>query len=522
MNKRGVKLTICLAIFLKIKSFLFKEANHAQTRLLKRRCGFATVGSARKRRQLPVVHYIHSAWPSNRLQQKGGRPNRGRRENNLTPHNPPFSKEPSQNDDLQDSSPHGGEIHDEGENKFIGRTFEGITIYPLEQPGGDQNILRTKIPSREFKPKRSLGQNYLKDENIIQKMVSAIELGADAFYLKDNRVGTRRGGGAKGEQKRKGKRTKNRTEHRAGNDGHKGVARADEEVANPDEEAANPDGSAANPHNCAANPDEEAANPDGPAFQSVRDQGKGIIELGCGLGQISKFLFAKYKKMTAVEIDSRALSVLSRTMPGFDFIHDDVLQINYKDLSESKATKLTVIGNLPFYITSQILFCLLDYHHYIEQAIVTIQYEVGQRIVSKVNEKSYSILSILFNLYTSPYLLFKIPSSAFYPVPKVEAAVMKIIFKQSSLNCNLLFLKEILRHSFQQRRKKLKSSLKPLLAKYSTTKELQLPPSVCHLRPQQLTPPQFVELTNFLFPLSSYPFDPAVQTKVWRKKKHGE
>ncbi|ANQ10970.1 rRNA adenine N(6)-methyltransferase [Plasmodium coatneyi] len=483
MNKRGVKLTICLVIFVKIKSFLFKEVNHAQTDLLKGRCGFATV-------------------------------------------------EPSQNDELQDTSPYMGESHDEEENKFIGRTFEGITIYPLQQPGEDQNILRTKIPSREFKPKRSLGQNYLKDENIIQKMVSAIELNADAFCLRDNRVGSQKGGNTKkAKGKKKCKRPKNRTEHRSGDGSNEGIAKVDESGANPDNQSMKTDNTVTNPDNPSTNTENYAANTDSPtsrsangecSFQSVKDQGKGIIELGCGLGQISKFLFAKYKKMTAVEIDSRALSVLSRTMPGFDFIHDDVLQINYKDLSKSKGTKLTVIGNLPFYITSQILFCLLDYHHYIEQAIVTIQYEVGQRIISKPNEKNYSILSILFNLYTTPYLLFKIPSSAFYPVPKVEAAVMKIIFKHSNLNCNLLFLKEILRHSFQQRRKKLKSSLKRLLAKYSTEKELQLPPSVCHLRPQQLTPPQFVELTNFLFPLSSYPFDPTVQTKVWRKKKHGD
>ncbi|KJP87586.1 dimethyladenosine transferase [Plasmodium fragile] len=521
MNKRGVTLTICLVIFFKIKIFLFKEVNHAKTHLLKRRCAFATVGSTPKRRQIPV-QYIHAACASPRAQQKGARPNRSRRKNNLTPHKPLFANEHSPNDELQeDSSLDKGTGHDEGENKFIGRTFEGITIYPLQQPGEEQNAFRTKIPSREFKPKRSLGQNYLKDENIIQKMVNAIEMEADAFYLRDNRVGSvqaRGGKKAKGKVKQKGKRTKNKTEQHAGDGGNNGVVQADE--------------SASNAHNNFARSDNKCAGTESPtsgsahearSFQSVEDQGKGIIELGCGLGQISKFLFAKYKKMTAVEIDSRALSVLSRTMPGFDFIHDDVLQINYKELSQSKGTKLTVIGNLPFYITSQILFCLLDYHHYIEQAIVTIQYEVGQRIIAKPNEKNYSILSILFNLYTTPYLLFKIPSSAFYPVPKVEAAVMKIIFKHSNLNCNLLFLKEILRHSFQQKRKKLKSSLKRLLEKYSTAEEqLQLPPSVCHLRPQQLTPPQFVELTNFLFPLTSYPFDPTVQTKVWRKKKHGD
>uniref|UniRef100_A0A8C9GAR0 rRNA adenine N(6)-methyltransferase n=1 Tax=Piliocolobus tephrosceles TaxID=591936 RepID=A0A8C9GAR0_9PRIM len=254
------------------------------------------------------------------------------------------------------------------------------------------------------------------------------------------------------------------------------------------------------------------------AFESLKNKGNGVVELGCGLGQISKFLFQKYKNMVGIEIDSKALSILSRTMPGFDYIHDDVLQINYKELCINKKSKLTVIGNLPFYITSQILFCLLDYHKYIEQAVVTIQYEVGKRIIAKPNDKNYCILSILFNLYTKPYLLFKIPSKAFYPVPKVEAAVMKIFFKNNYLNCNLLFLKNILHHAFQQKRKKLKSSLKPLLKTY----QLEIPSYVADLRPQQLIPQDFIHLTNQLFPLNKYPFYPDVQTKVWRKKKHGD
>lgn len=269
---------------------------------------------------------------------------------------------------------------------------------------------------------------------------------------------------------------------------------------------------------------EEVENMNVQNLESLQNDGNGVIELGCGLGQISKYLFSKYKNMTGIEIDSRALSIISRTMPGFDFIHDDVLQINYKELSINKKTKLTIIGNLPFYITSQILFCLLDFHKYIEQAIVTIQYEVGERIVAKPNQKNYSILSILFHLFTYPYLLFKIPSKAFYPVPKVQAAVMKIIFKNHEsyykhINCNLLFLKKILKYSFQQRRKKLKSSLKNLLIQYNIPK---LPEQFINLRPQQLYPYQFVELTNLLFPLQNYPFNPNIHTKVWRKKKHGD
>ncbi|CRG97127.1 apicoplast dimethyladenosine synthase, putative [Plasmodium gallinaceum] len=366
----------------------------------------------------------------------------------------------------------GKSYNESTKNKYISQTFEGISIYPLKQED-KENPLRTKIPANEFKPKRSLGQNYLKDENIIRKMVDAVELDInDYFFFKNSKVNVEK----KNEQNCKKEKNENEK---------------------------NSECESFEKHN----------------FESIKNKGKGIIELGCGLGQISKFLFRKYPNMTGIEIDSRALSIISRTMPGFDFIHDDVLQVNYRELSLNKKTKLTVIGNLPFYITSQILFCLLDFYKYIEQAIVTIQYEVGQRIVAKPNNKNYSILSILFSLYSKPYLLFKIPSKAFYPVPKVEAAVMKIIFKKEDFNCNLLFLKQILRYAFQQRRKKLKSSLKPLLNQYNIN---QIPQSFIDLRPQQLLPCQFIELTNILFPLNIYPFDQNIQTKVWRKKKHGE
>ncbi|CXJ29451.1 apicoplast dimethyladenosine synthase, putative [Plasmodium berghei] len=362
-------------------------------------------------------------------------------------------------------------------NKFLSRDLEGIQIFPTKQKNeDDEQNLKTLLPSREFKPKRSLGQNYLKDENIIKKMIQAIELDSSQFVLMK-------------EKKKKKNLLKSKKDKIQDETDEKNKLKINE-------------------NNC------NSKN-----MESLKNEGKGIIELGCGLGQLSKHLFKKYKNMTAIEIDSRALTIISRTMPGFDFIHDDVLQINYKELSINKNTKLSVIGNLPFYITSQILFCLLDFYKYIEQAVVTIQYEVGQRIVAKQNDKDYSILSILFSLYTHPYLLFKIPSNAFYPIPKVEAAVMKIIFKKHNFNCNLLFLKQVLKHAFQQRRKKLKSSLKGLLNMYNIQ---NLPMAFSDLRPQQLYPEQFVELTNILFPLHDYPFDPNVQTKVWRKTKHGE
>ncbi|KYN98280.1 putative apicoplast dimethyladenosine synthase [Plasmodium gaboni] len=429
-------------------------------------------------------------------------------------------------------------------NQLISRTFEGINIFPIKQNEKEEDYLKTKLPAREFKPKRSLGQNYLKDTNIIKKMISAIELNVDhQDFQNKKRMVVRK------QEDKKTKKKKNKKYKKSGNVKHSDEMEEKQDIDNnvlnkqnihdqPNRcdvyykeepqnnridkistEQINDTNECNNHHNV-----EEEENINVENFESLQNDGNGVIELGCGLGQISKYLFCKYKNMTGIEIDSRALSVISRTMPGFDFIHDDVLQINYKELSINKKTKLTIIGNLPFYITSQILFCLLDFHKYIEQAIVTIQYEVGERIIARPNQKNYSILSILFNLYTNPYLLFKIPSKAFYPSPKVQAAVMKIIFKKNesyhkNINCNLLFLKQILKFSFQQRRKKLKTSLKNLLLQYNIP---QLPEQFINLRPQQLYPHQFIELTNLLFPLQKYPFNPDIQTKVWRKKKHGD
>ncbi|KAI4835186.1 ribosomal RNA small subunit methyltransferase A2 [Plasmodium brasilianum] len=435
------------------------------------------------------------------------------------------------NEESNDDGNNGSRVEDRTKNILISRSFQGIKVYPIRQPG-EENPLRTKIPAMEFKPKRSLGQNYLKDENIIRKMVSAIELNVNDLNSKSNKINVQKKKKREknGRARQPGKFGKNKKivkgeEHNEGelykeNKHKKGEVETKWNTGKSGSSISTNGSDSYSGNDYLGHADNYGGGvPKEEPLESVQNKGKGIIELGCGLGQISKFLFAKYENMTGVEIDSRAISILSRTMPGFDIIHDDVLQINYKEMSLSKGTKLTVIGNLPFYITSQILFCLLDFYKYIEQAIVTIQYEVGQRIVAKPNDKDYSILSILFSIYTEPHLLFKIPSTAFYPVPKVEAAIMKIIFKKNDFTCNLLYLKQILKYAFQQKRKKLKSSLKTLLNEHNI-EQTTLPFS--DLRPQQLYPYQFIELTNILFPLSKYPFDPKVQTKVWRKKKHGE
>lgn len=119
---------------------------------------------------------------------------------------------------------------------------------------------------------------------------------------------------------------------------------------------------------------------------------------------------------------------------GLDVRHMDVLQVDYpsmkKELNGESGQGLAVIGNLPYYITSQILFALADASHQdaIRSATVTMQWEVGERLVAERSTKAYGILSVVFQIYAETRMHFKIPPTVFYPKPKVDSGLVGLTF----------------------------------------------------------------------------------------------
>jgi 16S rRNA A1518/A1519 N6-dimethyltransferase RsmA/KsgA/DIM1 with predicted DNA glycosylase/AP lyase activity len=107
-----------------------------------------------------------------------------------------------------------------------------------------------------------------------------------------------------------------------------------------------------------------------------------VVELGPGPGALTQLLHRRYPDMLAVEIDPRAVAMLGKNLPGLKVIESDVLQVDWTALANVRGGQLSVIGNLPYHITSQILFCLIDNHLAIQQAVVTMQLEVAERIVA--------------------------------------------------------------------------------------------------------------------------------------------
>ena len=249
-------------------------------------------------------------------------------------------------------------------------------------------------------------------------------------------------------------------------------------------------------------------------------QGETVVELGPGLGALTRVLLPNFPKMMAVEIDGRAVDLLKERYPTLAVVRADVLEIDYTKVSQLRGgLKLNIIGNLPFYITSQILFTLCDHCDVIDRACVTMQWEVAQRLVAKPRTKDYGILSVVFQLYAKPEILFKIPNTAFYPKPKVTSALVAIGFAKNrpTFPVDPEKLRLVITTAFRQRRKMLRQSLKPIL----NTKVL--PEIYASKRPEELTPPEFLKLTGFIFGFRDLQarHDPRFNDSgrpIWRRK----
>lgn len=190
-----------------------------------------------------------------------------------------------------------------------------------------------------------------------------------------------------------------------------------------------------------------------------------IIEIGPGTGALTKWLVQKYKDVHVIEVDERAVTVLQQEFPGLSIHNKDVLKVDWKELIANEG-RTYVIGNLPYYITSPILFSLFESRKYFAEAIVMMQKEVAQRLVASPSTKDYGILSVQTQLMSTPELLFDVSPNSFSPPPKVMSSVVRLTFDKQALACSDKALKSVVRTAFNQRRKKLSNSLKPVMGDF--------------------------------------------------------
>ncbi len=222
-----------------------------------------------------------------------------------------------------------------------------------------------------------------------------------------------------------------------------------------------------------------------------------VIEIGPGTGALTGLLLDRFASLTALEIDTRAVEHLKATYPGLDVRQADVLKVDWAALAQEKGGALYVIGNLPYYITSPILFGLLDHSPHLHEAVLMMQREVAERLVAAPRTKAYGIPSVLTQLYTRPELLFSVSRNVFYPKPEVTSAVIRLSFDVQAapaLDVDPAFLRMVVRAAFNQRRKTLHNSL----SRWTRGFGLELPHDWGRRRAEELSPPAFVELACYL------------------------
>ena len=195
--------------------------------------------------------------------------------------------------------------------------------------------------------------------------------------------------------------------------------------------------------------------------------------------------------LTVVELDMESVDYLNQNFPDLKgrIIAEDFLKL---DLSRIFPGEFCVIGNYPYNISSQIFFKVLDYKDQIPCCSGMLQKEVAERLAAGPGSKTYGILSVLLQAWYDVEYLFTVSEKVFDPPPKVKSAVLKMTRNdRKELGCDEKLFKTVVKTSFNQRRKTLRNSMKPLLGKDCPDYAL----SIFDKRPEQLSVEQFVELT---------------------------
>ncbi|GBD38222.1 Ribosomal RNA small subunit methyltransferase A [bacterium HR37] len=187
-----------------------------------------------------------------------------------------------------------------------------------------------------------------------------------------------------------------------------------------------------------------------------------VVEIGAGLGVLTTFLGERVKRVIAIEKDPRFIDKLKEITAPFsniEIVHQDALGVEFKRFY--LGNKLKVVSNLPYSVSSPILIKLLDEREFFSLMVLMVQKEVGERIVASPGTKAYGSISVLIQTYMDVEIKLHVPPSAFWPQPKVESVVLKLI-PLSSPRINVpdeRFFRRVVKAAFSSRRKILVNSL---------------------------------------------------------------
>ena len=202
------------------------------------------------------------------------------------------------------------------------------------------------------------------------------------------------------------------------------------------------------------------------ADEAVCDGETGVLEIGAGVGVLTSELAKRAQRVVSVELDTRLLPILSKTLGEFDnveIVNDDILKVDLPALLKEKfgGRKVSVCANLPYYITSPVVMKLLESNLPIEKIVVMVQKEAADRICADVGDRESGALTVAVNYYSKAEKLFFVPKSCFLPSPKVDSEVISLrLLKTPPVNPkDINIFRQVVKSAFAQRRKTAVNSL---------------------------------------------------------------
>jgi len=226
----------------------------------------------------------------------------------------------------------------------------------------------------------------------------------------------------------------------------------------------------------------------------TREGYKNVLEIGPGMGVLTKYLIEKDVAVIAMDLDSESIDYLKENYPNnnLEILEGDFLKYNITQLFGEEQFAIT--GNFPYNISTQIVFKMLEWKDRIPEFTGMFQKEVAQRICEKEGSKAYGILSVLTQAFYDAEYLFTVPPSVFNPPPKVDSGVLRLTRKKDySIPCDEKFFYRVVKTAFQQRRKTLRNSLKSFDLSDRIKEDI-----IFGQRPEQLSVSEFIALTQKL------------------------
>lgn len=219
-----------------------------------------------------------------------------------------------------------------------------------------------------------------------------------------------------------------------------------------------------------------------------------VLEIGPGMGVLTKYLLEKSYTTHVIEIDTESVEYLQNTYLNLAprIISKDFLKINVQDFFND--TPFAIIGNFPYNISTQIVFKTLENRHQIPEFSGMFQKEVAERIAEKEGSKKYGILSVLAQAFYDVEYLFTVPPTVFNPPPKVDSGVIRMVRKENfTLPVEEKLFFRVVKTAFNQRRKMLRSSLKSMNLSDKLRED-----AIFVKRPEQLSVSEFIHLTALI------------------------